>query len=235
MKVEWVFFDLGSTLTDEGEFMEYLFRRVFESLKHRGAKKTWEVFQGNLQRIVKERNYGSGVWDILRTAVGHFIGEKETVEMIMGECRSDAEVVFKYLELMSLHPETVAVLERLNRMHHLGLIANQPQGVRKKLAKLGILKYFKVIALSSEIGYGKPDPKIFLQALREAGCPAHKALMIGDRLDNDIAPAKMVGMITIRVKRGLTVLQKPRNDLEKPDHEIDTLEALLELLSSVKG
>ncbi len=29
---------------------------------------------------------------------------------------------------------------------------------------------------------------------------------------------------TNRVKRGLTILQKPLNDLEKPDHEIDTLE-----------
>jgi hypothetical protein len=31
------------------------------------------------------------------------------------------------------------------------------------------------------------------------------------------------------------VLQKPLNDLEKPDHEIDTLEDLPEFLSSVKG
>lgn len=83
MRLEWVFFDLGSTLTDENEFMEYLFRRVYETLKTQGVETTWEVFQNNLQRIIKQRNYGGGVRTVLRAVVSFFIKEKETVERIV--------------------------------------------------------------------------------------------------------------------------------------------------------
>ncbi len=49
MKFDWVFFDLGSTLTDESEFMEHLFRKAYESLEAEGGETTWKVFQNNLQ------------------------------------------------------------------------------------------------------------------------------------------------------------------------------------------
>ena len=41
-----------------------------------------------------------------------------------------------------------------------------------------------------------------LQALRHAGCAASKAVMIGDRLDNDIRPARLLGWRTVRSFRG---------------------------------
>lgn len=39
----------------------------------------------------------------------------------------------------------------------------------------------------------KPDPKLFTIACAQAGCAPEDAVMIGDRLDNDIAPAKAIG------------------------------------------
>ena len=35
-----------------------------------------------------------------------------------------------------------------------------------------------------------------------AGCQAENAVMIGDRLDNDIAPAKKLGMKTVWIRQG---------------------------------
>jgi len=112
------------------------------------------------------------------------------------------------------------------------LIANQPRGARENLRKLGILNHFKIIALSDDVGYSKPDPRIFLYALKEARCTASKALMVGDRLDNDIAPAKSIGMTTVRIRRGLMAFQEPLNKGEKPDFDISTLRELLTLLAS---
>ena len=40
-----------------------------------------------------------------------------------------------------------------------------------------------------------------------AGCRAEDAVMVGDRLDNDILPAKAVGMKTIWIRKGLSVHQ----------------------------
>jgi ribonucleotide monophosphatase NagD (HAD superfamily) len=44
--------------------------------------------------------------------------------------------------------------------------------------------------------------------------------MVGDRLDNDIAPAKRLGMQTIRVLQGFARHQRPRSAAEEPDHTI---------------
>ena len=49
----------------------------------------------------------------------------------------------------------------------------------------------------------KPDPAIFAYALREADIPAAQAVFVGDRPDNDIAPARAAGMKTVRFKRGI--------------------------------
>jgi FMN phosphatase YigB (HAD superfamily) len=55
---------------------------------------------------------------------------------------------------------------------------------------------------SFELGLEKPDPAIFSIALERAGCAASEAVMIGDRLDYDICPARMLGWRTIRVAQG---------------------------------
>jgi FMN phosphatase YigB (HAD superfamily) len=44
--------------------------------------------------------------------------------------------------------------------------------------------------------------------------------MVGDRLDTDIAPAKALGMATIRFRTGRYRRQKPRSPAEAPDVEV---------------
>jgi len=89
-----------------------------------------------------------------------------------------------------------------------------------------------VIVLSDEVGFSKPDTRIFFHALKVAGCEPEKAVMVGDRLDNDIGPAKSIGMTTVWVRRGLMTYQKPSTEMEKADYEIHTLEGLLTILKS---
>ena len=53
--------------------------------------------------------------------------------------------------------------------------------------------------------------------------------MIGDRLDNDIVPAKSVGMKTVWVKQGLGGLANIVHENEKADYEVRNLSELLAL------
>jgi putative hydrolase of the HAD superfamily len=50
---------------------------------------------------------------------------------------------------------------------------------------------------SSELGVRKPDPRIFIHALREVGGDAPTAVFVGDRVNDDIVGARAVGMRTI--------------------------------------
>lgn len=54
--------------------------------------------------------------------------------------------------------------------------------------------------------------------------------MIGDRIDNDIIPAKEMGMKTIWVKQGFRKYWKVTNECEKADYEVDNLSELLDII-----
>ena len=51
--------------------------------------------------------------------------------------------------------------------------------------------------------------------------------MIGDRVDNDIVPAKKLGMKTVWIKQGFGALQEPLSQSEKADYTVNNLSELL--------
>ena len=59
-----------------------------------------------------------------------------------------------------------------------------------------------------------------------ADCRPENAVMVGDRLDNDIFPAKSLGMKTVWLRRGFGALQIPKGPKYTPDHTIDSLTEL---------
>jgi putative hydrolase of the HAD superfamily len=70
---------------------------------------------------------------------------------------------------------------------------------------------------SFELGIEKPDPAVFAMALDRAGCSPSQVVMIGDRLDNDVRPARLLGWKTIRVLQGFARFQSPRDSWDEPD------------------
>ncbi len=52
--------------------------------------------------------------------------------------------------------------------------------------------------------------------------------MVGDRLENDMAPAKMLGFKTIRIVQGIARFQRPRNEYERPDISVRRIEDILD-------
>ena len=90
---------------------------------------------------------------------------------------------------------SIAILYR--KKYKIGIIANQSLGTEERLAHQGILKFINLIVASAEEGVAKPDRRIFEIALERSNCKPVNAIMIGDRIDNDIIPAKRMGMNTI--------------------------------------
>lgn len=66
----------------------------------------------------------------------------------------------------------------------------------------------------------------------KAGCLPQNAVMVGDRLDNDIAPAKNLGMKTIRIKQGFGKYAVPENEAEKADYTVNHLNEICQLFIS---
>ena len=101
--------------------------------------------------------------------------------------------------------------------------------IRDSLDTWGLGQYFSVIASSAELGVSKPDSEIFLQALAMADCKPENAVMVGDRLDNDIRPAKELGMKTIQIRKGIAVYANLSCGAEVPDFTVDSLSEILSI------
>ena len=201
---EWLFFDVGTTLVDETEAYNHRIREVIE-----GTDITFEQFQEKRIFFAKQNLKGD------LEAIKYFGLEKTPWHKEDEVPYPDAEDVLQYLR---------------SHGYKIGVIANQSLGTADRLEKWGLLKYIDVVAASAELGVSKPDRAIFDKALEMAGCTAQEAVMIGDRLDNDIVPAKKLGMKTIWIRQGFAIYQNPQNTEEQPDYIVDSLAELKKIL-----
>lgn len=92
------------------------------------------------------------------------------------------------------------------------------------------MHYFDVVTASAEAGYEKPDLRIFKLALEQASCNPQNAIMVGDRLENDIVPARQLGMKTIWVRQGFAKYQSVEKECEKPDYIIENIGEIVKVL-----
>ncbi len=199
--IKWIFFDIGSTLIDETLAMEHRIREVIED-----TEITFEQFVEKKIFFAKQ-NKPADLEAI------KFFGLTKTPW---------------HKEDERLFPDTIECLEKLYGHYKIGIIANQSLGSKERLETFGILKYIDVVVASAEEGVAKPDKRIFEIALERAGCKPEEAVMVGDRLDNDIVPANEIGMYTIWIKQGNWKDACPRNELEQPDITVESLSELCE-------
>ena len=75
---------------------------------------------------------------------------------------------------------------------------------------------------------GKPSPIILEVALASLGVPADDAVMVGDRIETDIAMGRRSGLHTILVLSGVTRADDPRIAGHAADHVIGSVEELME-------
>jgi putative hydrolase of the HAD superfamily len=79
----------------------------------------------------------------------------------------------------------------------LAIITNGPADMQlAAIHKVALQDYFKTILVSGELGVRKPDPNIFRRACERLEVLPEHCLMVGDKLDADIAGAKSIGMQT---------------------------------------
>ncbi len=89
-----------------------------------------------------------------------------------------------------------ALLARLHRSYHLGVVSNFTGNLKVCLQELGLMPYFTVVADSGRVGVTKPDPRLFQHALAWPGVTSAPAWMVGDNFESDIRPAAALGLST---------------------------------------
>ena len=175
----------------------------------------------------------------------HRIGRNDIVMARRGIVRSafdkhgiplrDAERVanrYSELKLENIYvlPGAIETLSEIaGREIRLGLISNGDSPIqRQKLKRFDLEKYFDVILIEGEVGYGKPDRRIYEVALSKMNTAGERTMMVGDNLKWDVAGPQSVGMYGIWFdvkRRGL-----PEDSGIRPDGVITDISQILDYL-----
>ena len=178
--IKWVFIDIGSTLINEDDAVENRILQIQGVLEDAGIPVTCEEIREILQEAATEQ---------ATSPISRAIAMLTDSEELRG--RLKAEVKWRK-DLEKPYPEAKHVLSALSERYRLGIIANQPPGTVARLEKWGFSKFISLCLPSAELGLSKPDLRIFELAIERSGCEPEHAVMVGDRIDNDITPANFV-------------------------------------------
>ncbi len=105
------------------------------------------------------------------------------------------------IERRDFYPDALPCLRALKAEGYLvGIAGNQPEGAEAalKACDLGV----DFIASSAGWGIAKPDPRFFEKIIELTGLAPRQTAYVGDRLDNDILPAREAGLLTVFLERG---------------------------------
>jgi len=124
-----------------------------------------------------------------------------------------------YLNSLKLRPCVKKLLNKVSTEYKLGLISNFTYApvIYVGIRKLGINHFFNAILVSEEVGWRKPNTKIFKETLRRLGATAKETVYVGDSPLEDIKGAKAVGMKTVVIPSQFYSLENLHESQQKPD------------------
>ncbi len=145
----------------------------------------------------------------------------------------DADIVeisdqyIKYLsEFPHLFDGTHRLLKHLKNDYTLHIITNGFELVQHhKIKNSGLGTYFDQVFTAEKVGFKKPHPQIFKEALKQTATSATAALMIGDSLEADILGALDNGMQAIH-------FNSHQEDLHDHCVIVDSLEEITQIFST---
>lgn len=130
-----------------------------------------------------------------------------------------------------LFDDAIDTLDELRgRGLRFGCVTNRPYAgptFTDEIAEHGLDDYLEIMAISCELGYMKPHPKIYEHAIEGLGIAPDEAVMVGDSLKADVAGAQALGMVGVWNRHH--EIEEENVDHVEPDFIIDELSELLDL------
>ncbi len=153
------------------------------------------------------------------------------------DCPIDQSLVDKLLihidtmKYIVIDPMAVKVIAELKQKGlRISIVSNMMlpgKLLKAKLQEGKILSCFDAIVVSSDVGFIKPHPEIFREALAQSKLRAEEVLFVGDTYQQDIIGAKGVKLRTVWLNSRHEPRAMAKDD--PPDYEIESLSQLMEL------
>ena len=117
------------------------------------------------------------------------------------------------------YEDTLPTLRELrSRGFKIGIVSNSPWGSsadpwREEIARLGLTPYVDTIVLCGEVGWRKPDRRIFDLALARLHALPEQCLFVGDDPRWDLAGPRALGMEALLIDRQGTQQNTPEQPI----------------------
>lgn len=182
MPIRAIFFDVGETLIDE--------HRLYRDYAMR-MEVSYEFFMEKIEEAMARREPVRNV----------FAAVKPGFDFKAARAQREAEGKKFVIGAHDLYEDAAPTLAALKaRGYFIGIVGNQPATAEAMLRESGLAADF--IATSEAWGVAKPEPAFFTKVIEAAGIDPRHIAYVGDRVDNDVVPARAAGMLPILIRRG---------------------------------
>lgn len=101
-----------------------------------------------------------------------------------------------------IFPDVLPTLAALRREgYRLAVVSNWDPRLRPLLQALGLADFFEALVISGEVGWHKPDPRLFTHAARQLRLRPEQILHVGDSWKEDVLGARAAGWQAVWVMR----------------------------------
>ena len=200
--ISWVLFDVGNVLVCDDPSMAMLYRMIHDAVREVRPETTFHEILAERERLIREERQGRPWSALAKRRLGNN-GWRRIKRDFLTILESEYE---KYNIPV---PGADSVLASVSERYRLAVAANQTRACRLALERLDWMRYFSEFWISEEVGASKPSQVFFTGLLGRIQCPPEECVMIGDRIDADITPAKALGMHAILVKSRFDELERP--------------------------
>lgn len=200
--IKAIFFDVGNTLF----FYNYDFLRGL--LEERfNVDVTTEELEATHQII--RRSMGP----LLDQGLSHEAIVEEAYRRWFRSIGIDDDRIPSIIEAIKTHPFRHLFWARMadgakelliwfhDRGFKLGVISNAEGQIRRLIAHAGLESTFETVIDSHEVGFQKPDERIFRRGLTDLGVAAGEAVHVGDLFEADVVGARAAGIVPVLVDK----------------------------------
>ena len=128
----------------------------------------------------------------------------------------------------TIRPGTAEQLRDIGKRYPIAVISNADGRIEDVLRRCGIARCFRTITDSGLVGYEKPHPEIFRQALKSMNAAPEESLYVGDVYSVDYLGATGAGMQAV-------LMDIPRAYRDKGVPRVESLEELQTVLRDGKS
>lgn len=218
-----IIFDLDDTLLDRNQAVDNMFLILLEEC-YEGVK---DIDKNEMLKKFKEydkRNYGnSDKTKVLEP----FFDEFPTKYRISHNKILDFWNT-NFPNSFSVNQNTINILNAIKMHAKTAVVTNgTTQRQKSKISNTNMNDLFDIIIISDEVGFSKPDERIFELALNKLKVLPEDAVFVGDDLQKDISGCQNVNIKGI----WFNPLMIKNNTDVKPYAEINSLDKLLNYLT----